>query len=113
MIASIAGRKYLLAPKDLLTVPRLKDARVGDVLSLSQIHEVGSREYTLRGNPVIPTSHVLVEATVVEHTKGKMEHIFKKKRRKGYERTIPHKQTYTRLRIGSIDVHPPEEQAPL
>ncbi|KAH9992780.1 ribosomal protein L21-like protein [Russula compacta] len=113
VIASIAGRKYLLAPKDLLTVPRLNDARVGDVLSLSQIHEVGSREYTLRGTPVIPTSHVFVEATVVEHTKGKMEHIFKKKRRKGYERTIPHKQTYTRLRIGPIHVHPPEEQAPL
>ena len=104
VIASIAGKKYLVAPKDLLTVPRLNDVRVGDVLSLSQIHEVGSREYTLRGTPVIPSSHVAVEATVVEHTKGKMEHIFKKKRRKGYERTIPHKQTYTRLRIGPISV---------
>ena len=104
VIASIAGKKYLLAPKDLLTVPRLNDVRVGDVLTLSQIHEVGSREYTLRGSPVIPSSHVIVEATIVEHTKGKMEHIFKKKRRKGYERTIPHKQTYTRLRIGPVCV---------
>ncbi|KAL4254853.1 hypothetical protein ABKN59_004670 [Abortiporus biennis] len=72
VVASVAGRKYLLAPKDLLTVPRLKDVRV--------------------------------EATVVEHTKGKMEVIFKKKRRKGYQKTITHKQTYTRLRIGAIDV---------
>ena len=104
VIASIAGKKHLLAPKDLLTVPRLNDVRVGDILSFSQIHEVGSREYTLRGSPVIPTSHISVEATVVEHTKGKMEHIFKKKRRKGYERTIPHKQTYTRLRIGPIHI---------
>ncbi|KAI0272623.1 ribosomal protein L21-like protein [Gloeopeniophorella convolvens] len=104
VIASVAGKKYLLAPTDLLTVPRLNDVRVGDVLSLSQIHEVGSREYTVRGSPVIPASHVSVEATVVEHTKGKMEHIFKKKRRKGYERTIDHKQTYTRLRIGPISI---------
>ncbi|KAH9975828.1 ribosomal protein L21-like protein [Lactifluus volemus] len=104
VIACIAGHKYLLASKDLLTVPRLNDVRVGDVLSLSQIHEVGSREYILRGRPVIPTNQVSVEATVVEHTKGKMEHIFKKKRRKGYERTIPHKQTYTRLRIGPIHI---------
>ncbi|KAI9440458.1 ribosomal protein L21-like protein [Lactarius indigo] len=109
VIASIAGKKYLLAPKDLLTVPRLTEVRVGDVLSLSQIHEVGSREYTLRGSPDIPTSHISVEATVVEHTKGKMEHIFKKKRRKGYERTIPHKQTYTRLRIGPIHVRSQEQ----
>lgn len=112
VIASIAGRKYLLAPKDLLTVPRLNDVRVGDVLSLSQIHEIGSREYTLRGSPVIPSDHVAVEATVVEHTKGKMEHIFKKKRRKGYERTIPHKQTYTRLRIGPISLRPQDGGSP-
>ncbi|KAI0313088.1 ribosomal protein L21-like protein, partial [Amylostereum chailletii] len=107
VLASVAGRKYLLAPKDLLTVPRLNDVRVGDVLSLSQIHEVGSREYTLRGTPEISPEYVSVQATVVEHTKGKMEHIFKKKRRKGYERTINHKQTYTRLRIGSVDFHLP------
>ncbi|KAH9839898.1 ribosomal protein L21-like protein [Rhodofomes roseus] len=104
VVASVAGRKYLLAPRDLLTVPRLKDVQVGDVLALSQIHEVGSREFTMRGSPTIPPEKVNVEATVVEHTKGRMEVIFKKKRRKGYQKTIKHKQTYTRLRIGSIDI---------
>ena len=104
IIASLAGRKYLLTPRDLLTVPRLNDVKVGDVLKLSDIHEIGSREFTVRGDPVIPTEQVRVEATVVEHTKGKMEVIFKKKRRKGYERTVRHKQTYTRLRIGPIDI---------
>ncbi|RDB23442.1 Homocitrate dehydratase, mitochondrial [Hypsizygus marmoreus] len=104
VVASFAGRKYILTPRDLLTVPRLRDVKVGDVLALDEIHELGSREYTLRGNPVIPPSHVKVEATVVEHTKGKMEFIFKKKRRKGYQKTITHKQPYTRLRIGNIEI---------
>ena len=104
VVASLAGRKYLLTPRDLLTVPRLNDVKVGDVLKLSDIHEIGSREFTVRGNPVIPSEQVRVEATVVEHTKGRMEVIFKKKRRKGYERTVRHKQTYTRLRIGPIDI---------
>ncbi|KAI0675490.1 ribosomal protein L21-like protein [Trametes maxima] len=104
VVASVAGRKYLLTPRDLLTVPRLKDVKVGDVLKLSDIHELGSREYTVRGSPTIPAEQVHVEATVVEHTKGRMEVIFKKKRRKGYERTVRHKQTYTRLRIGPIDI---------
>lgn len=104
VVASVVGRKYLLSPRDLLTVPRLKDVNVGDVLHLSEVHEVGSRDYTIRGNPVISPEKVRVEATVVEHTKGKMEVIFKKKRRKGYQKTIKHKQTYTRLRIGSIEV---------
>ena len=104
VVAAFAGRKYILTPRDLLTVPHLRDVNVGDVLVLDEIHELGSREYTLRGNPVIPPGSVKVEATVVEHTKGNMEYIFKKKRRKGYRKTIQHKQPYTRLRIGPIEI---------
>jgi large subunit ribosomal protein L21 len=106
VIATFAGRKHILTPRDLLTVPRLRDVKVGDTLTLNEIHELGSREYTLRGNPVIPPNRVKVDATVVEHTKGNMEFIFKKKRRKGYRKTIQHKQPYTRLRIGNIDISP-------
>lgn len=88
------GRRYLLAPRDLLTVPRLKSARVGDRLVLSEIHEVGSRDYTLRvgenGTGTIPAGILRVEATVVEHTKGAMERIVKFKRRKHYQKTITH-----------------------
>ena len=104
VVASFAGRKYILTPRDMLTVPHLRDVKVGDVLVLDEIHELGSREYTLRGNPVIPPNTVKVEATVVEHTKGKMKFIFKKKRRKGYRKTIQHKQPYTRIRIGDIEI---------
>jgi large subunit ribosomal protein L21 len=104
VVASFAGTKYVLTPRDLLTVPHLRDVKVGDKLALDRIHEIGSREYTIRGNPVIPSDKVKVEATVVEHTKGKMEYIFKKKRRKGYRKTIQHKQPYTRLRIGDIHI---------
>jgi len=106
--ATLAGKELILTPRDLVTVPRLKDVDVGDVLTLDAITELGSREYTLRGNPYVPTQLASVSATVVEHTMGKMEEIFKKKRRKGYQRTIKHKQTYTRLRIGDIQINPPE-----
>ncbi len=104
VVASFVGTKYILTPRDLLTVPHLRDVKVGDVLVLDEIHELGSRDYTIRGNPAIPPDTVKVEATVVEHTKGKMEFIFKKKRRKGYRKTIQHKQPYTRLRIGEIQI---------
>jgi large subunit ribosomal protein L21 len=104
VVASFLGREYILTPRDLVTVPRIRDVKVGDVLTLDAIHELGSREYTLRGNPTIPPSKVKVEATVIEHTKGAMEFIFKKKRRKGYRKTVQHKQPYTRLRISKIDI---------
>ncbi|KAF9446202.1 hypothetical protein P691DRAFT_777034 [Macrolepiota fuliginosa MF-IS2] len=104
VVASFLGREYILTPRDLLTVPRIRDVNVGDVVTLDAIHELGSREYTLRGNPTLPSSKVKVEATVIEHTKGAMEYIFKKKRRKGYRKTIQHKQPYTRLRVSKIEI---------
>lgn len=103
VVASLHQRRYLLTPKDLLTVPHLKGVAVGDIIRLSKIHELGSRDYTLRGTPIIPQETVRINATVVEHTKGPMEVIFKKKRRKGYQKHIRHKQGYTRLRIGPIE----------
>ncbi|KDN45484.1 hypothetical protein K437DRAFT_122424 [Tilletiaria anomala UBC 951] len=45
---------------------------------------------------------VQVEMTVLEHTKGPLERITKTKRRKGYKRTVQHKQGYTRLRVDAI-----------
>jgi len=100
-----------LAPRDLLTVARLRDVKVGDRLALSDIHEVGSRDYTLRGEPTLLAGLVNVEATVVEHTKGSMERIVKFKRRKHYKKTVEHKQTYTRLRIGPIQLASTTPQA--
>ncbi|KZP01444.1 hypothetical protein CALVIDRAFT_532208 [Calocera viscosa TUFC12733] len=104
VVASLHGRRYLLTPRDLLTIPRLKNVAVGEVLCLNKVHELGSRDFTLRGEPCLPADTVSITATVVEHTKGEMQRIVKKKRRKGYKKTIEHKQTYTRLRIGDIEI---------
>lgn len=79
----------------------MRDVKVGDTVQLTDIREIGSRDYTLRGESIAQAG-LEVRATVVEHTKGSMERIHKKKRRKGYERTIEHKQTYTRVRVGSF-----------
>ncbi|KAN0063783.1 hypothetical protein ACQY0O_003833 [Thecaphora frezii] len=174
VVASITGRTFMLAPSDLVTVPRLKDVQVGDVIELDRIHEVGSRDFTLRAqdpmhcrtrgpvaamhrsvslgqnsqlatvasttttaSPSPPSSiaqevrqmanswatrlhpaglahvgatlspqTVRVRAVVMEHTKGAMERIVKKKRRKGYKKTIEHKQPYTRIRIERIEIAP-------
>lgn len=149
-MASIAGRTLLLNPRDVFTLPRLRDLQVGDVVELDRIHEVGSRDYTLRAQDpmdtrgqarralmlssskeseepdvveiksseswaaklaprglahvgaVLPPSTVRARCVVVEHTKGALMRITKKKRRKDYKRTVEHKQTYTRLRLEGI-----------
>lgn len=41
---------------------------------------------------------------MLEHTKSPLELIVKKKRRQGYKKTIQHKQGWTRLRVGDIEL---------
>ena len=48
MVASISGRTFVLSNSDLVTLPRIRDVKLGDVLELDLVHEVGSRDYTLR-----------------------------------------------------------------
>jgi len=106
VVAAFLGRRYILSPRDILVVPRIHDVSVGDVVELDAIHEVGSRQYTLRGGPALPQDILRVHAVVMEHTKGALQKIEKFKRRKGYRRLLDHKQPFTRLRIGPIELGP-------
>ncbi|EIW66110.1 hypothetical protein TREMEDRAFT_35580, partial [Tremella mesenterica DSM 1558] len=124
ILARLHSRTYLLHPRDILTLPTLKPVQEpGTKLSLTRILEVGSREHSIRSpaadgktlrkslqfSPTtgkeweyIPDWIVKCQVTVLEHTKSPMERLIKKKRRKGYKKTIEHKQGWTRLRVGDI-----------
>ncbi|KAI8576911.1 hypothetical protein K450DRAFT_254197 [Umbelopsis ramanniana AG] len=104
-IAEVAGRPLLITKNDLVTVHRLKDVSVGDVLTLDKVREIGSKDYVLRGQPYVNEDLFNIQATVIEQTKSKMISITKKKRRKNYKRTVTHKQTHTVLRISNVDVN--------
>ena len=54
--ALLLGRRYLLTPNDVLTVPKLKGVSPGTSISLTRILEVGSRDYTLRAAFPSPAS---------------------------------------------------------
>ncbi|OBZ87857.1 Homocitrate dehydratase, mitochondrial [Choanephora cucurbitarum] len=103
-VAEISGRPYLITKNDKVIVNRLKDVKVGDVLKLDKVRELGSKDYSLKGSPYVPENIFNINATVIEHTKSKMIQIVKKKRRKNYKRTIEHKQTHTVLRISDVNV---------
>lgn len=60
--ALLLGRRYLLTPNDVLTVPKLKNVAPGDRIALTRILEVGSRDFTLRASaagPSLPRGNVL------------------------------------------------------
>jgi hypothetical protein len=115
------ARTYLLHPRDILTLPRLKPLQSpGTKLALTRILEVGCREYAIRSPaadgkelrksmdwdarslPTIPSDIVTCDLTVLEHTTSPVETRMKKKRRKGYQKTIKLKNGWTRLRVGDI-----------
>ena len=99
-IGKIYNRSYLLTPGDTLTLPRLKYP-LGSILNFTQISQIGSRDYTLNGNPFV--NNINVPLTVVEHTRSSLEFKIKFKKRKGYRRAIPSKQPFTRLKVGKIE----------
>ncbi|ORY93501.1 ribosomal protein L21-like protein [Syncephalastrum racemosum] len=104
-VADIAGRPFLVTKNDKVIVNRLNDVKVGDVLKLNRVRELGSKDYTIKGSPYVSEQYYNITATVIEQPKSKLIRIVKKKRRKNYKRTIEHKQTHTVLRISDVDVN--------
>ena len=49
-----------------------------------------------------PTLDVAVTGTILAHVKGDKVLVFKKKRRKGYQKMNGHRQDYTKVMINSI-----------
>ncbi|OMJ11033.1 Homocitrate dehydratase, mitochondrial [Smittium culicis] len=100
---NIKGRLFTVTKGDMVVMDRMNDLSLGDVIKLTSITELGSLEHTLKGSPLISAQLADIEATVVEHPESSQMTIFKKKRRKGYQRTLFHKQRVTCLRISKFD----------
>lgn len=76
------------------------------MIELTKITEIGSRSFTFKSKDswhFLDHGFVGVKALVVEHSRGVMLTTVKKKRRKGYLKTIKNKPYFTKLRISEID----------
>ena len=69
---------------------------------------VGTTDYTAIGRPTIGNARVY--ATIEEHSQTEKVIIFKKRRRKGYQKNAGHRQLINILRIDRIehDITPEE-----
>ncbi len=75
-------------------------ADVGSTVSLEEVLLVGTGDGVKVGAPLV--SGAKVKATVVSHGRGDKVRIFKLRRRKHYQKTQGHRQSYTELRIDDI-----------
>jgi large subunit ribosomal protein L21 len=99
-IVEIAGQQLKVAKSQTLFVHRLKDAE-GASVSFDKVLLIDNDGKVNVGAPYVASA--TVDAKVLNHLKGDKVIVFKKKRRKGYQKQNTHRQCYTRIEIESIN----------
>ncbi len=94
-IVNIAGQQFKVQKDDELFVHRL-EGNVGDNVEFSDVLMTGNE-----GN-IDLNSSVKVKAEIVDHLQGDKVIVFKKKRRKGYQKSNGHRQQLTKIKISDV-----------
>lgn len=103
-IVDIAGKQFKVSEGKSLRVPNLP-SEAGDKLEFTQVLLADDGKTVKVGNPTIKGASV--SATVKEHGRDSKILIFKKKRRKGYQRKNGHRQGYTLIEVQKISLKAP------
>ncbi|XP_062506665.1 large ribosomal subunit protein bL21m-like [Corticium candelabrum] len=104
-VVHLGGTQHKITAEDTIVVNKLH-VEPGARILLNKVLLIGTKHFTLVGQPLVSKDVVSVEATVTEQTRTKRIIVFKKKRRKNYKRTRGHRQDVTVLRINRIDLRP-------
>ena len=94
-IVNIAGQQFKVQKDDELFVHRL-EGNVGDSVEFSDVL------MTSNDGKIDLNSSVKVKAEIVDHLKGDKVIVFKKKRRKGYQKSNGHRQYLTKIKISGV-----------
>ena len=99
-IINISGKQYKAISGSRLRVPK-QDGDIGKVLTFDKVLLANDGKNTEIGNPTI--KGFSVTATIINHGRDKKILVYKKKRRKGYQRKNGHRQWYTEIEFNSIE----------
>lgn len=98
-IVSIAGQQFKVEEGQQIFVHRLA-AQEGDSVSFDAVHLIENDGQVSIGAPNIKGA--TIKASVLSHVKGDKVIVFHKKRRKGYRKKNGHRQSFTKIKIDSI-----------
>jgi len=98
-VVKTGGKQYRVQSGESVRV-ELLPAEVGAAVSFDEVLMVGEGDNVKVGTPFIAGAKV--KATVVAHGRGDKERIFKLRRRKHFQKTQGHRQSYTEVRIDDI-----------
>ena len=100
-IVEIAGQQFKVQKDQKIYVHRLENA-IGSKVNFDKVLLIDDKGKITLGAPVI--SGASVSAEVLNHVKGDKVIVFKKKRRKGYQKSNGHRQQFTSININQISV---------
>lgn len=98
-IVDIAGQQFKVEKDQKVFVNRL-EAQEGAKVSFDQVLLVDNDGDVKVGVPTV--SGAKVSATVLSHVRGDKVLVFKKKRRKGYQKLNGHRQDLTQIQVEDI-----------
>lgn len=99
-IVNIQGQQFKVENGQQLFVHRLPNAE-GESLSTSEVLLIDNQGAVTVGTPTVNGASVRYK--VLSHLKGDKVIVFKKKRRKGYQKWNGHRQQFSKIQIESID----------
>lgn len=100
-VVALGGTQYKVTPGDVVNAEYIPGAQVGSELVLRSVLALCSATRSVLGRPTVPGAAVRV--AVEEVTLDRKVVIFKKKRRKRYQRLRGHRRRVTRLRVVGIE----------
>ena len=98
-VLETGSKQYRVAAGDTLEIERL-EIEAGQPVTFDRILLVNQDGKVTVGAPTVAKASVV--ADVVSHIRGEKKVAFKMKRRKGYHRTVGHRQELTVVKIKEI-----------
>ena len=98
-VLETGGKQYRVVAGDTLKIERL-EAEAGQSFTFDRVLLLNNDGKVSVGSPTVDAASVV--ADVVEHVRGDKKIAFKMRRRKGYHRTVGHRQELTVVKIKEI-----------
>ena len=100
-VLETGSKQYRVTAGDTLKIERLA-VDAGKPVTFDRVLLVNNEGKLAVGSPTVANATVV--ADVVEHIRGEKKIAFKMKRRKGYHKTVGHRQELTVVKIKEINV---------
>ena len=98
-VLETGSKQYRVAKGDTLEIERL-EVEAGKPFTFDRVLLVSNEGKLTVGSPTVKAATVV--ADVIAHKRGEKKIAFKMKRRKGYHRTVGHRQELTVVKITDI-----------